>query len=51
MAMFPVKWGKALDRTSEAAEEENEVGVGDGVPGRPIHLSGVDPRGRIVLAV
>ena len=51
LAMLPVKWGKALDRASEAAEEESEAGEGDGVPGRPIHLSGVDPRGRIVLAV
>ena len=53
-AMLLVKWGKALDRASEAAEEESEVGEGDGVPGRRIHLpssSGVDPRGRIVLAV
>ncbi|KAF8558607.1 hypothetical protein OG21DRAFT_1504012 [Imleria badia] len=54
LAMLLVKWGKALDRASEAAEEESEAGEGDAVPSRRIHLpsaSGVDPRGRIVLAV
>lgn len=54
LAMLLVKWGKALDRASEAAEEESEAGEGTGVPGRRIHLpssSGVDPRGRIMLAV
>lgn len=52
LTMLVVKWGKALDRASEAAEEESEGG--EGVSSRRIHLpssSGVDPRGRIVLAV
>ena len=52
LAMLLVKWGKALDRASEAVEEESEAG--DGPPSRRIHLpssSGADPRGRIVLAV
>lgn len=54
LAMLLVKWGKALDRAIEAAEEESEAGEADDVPSRRIHLpysSGVDPRGRIVLAV
>lgn len=52
LTMLLVKWGKALDRASETAEEESEAG--EGVPSRRVHLlssTGVDPRGRIVLAV
>ena len=54
LAMLLVKWGKALDRALQTAEEESEADEGDGVPSRRVHLpsmSGVDPRGRIVLAV
>ncbi|KAF8452670.1 hypothetical protein L210DRAFT_3639153 [Boletus edulis BED1] len=54
LAMLLVKWGKALDRASEAAEEDSEAGEGDSEPSRRTHLphsSGVDPRGRIPLAV
>ncbi|KAG6380323.1 hypothetical protein JVT61DRAFT_8433 [Boletus reticuloceps] len=54
LAMLLVKWGKALDRASEAAEEDSETDEGDSGPSRRTHLplsSGVDPRGRIPLAV
>ncbi|KAF9232626.1 hypothetical protein BU15DRAFT_90603 [Melanogaster broomeanus] len=55
LAMLLVKWGKALDRASEAAEEESVLsGEGSGGAGRRTHPSsmvGVDPRGRIALAV
>lgn len=52
LAILLVNWGKVLDRASEVAEEESEAG--EGVPSRRVHLpslTGVDPRGRIVLAV
>ncbi|KAG6380328.1 hypothetical protein JVT61DRAFT_8438 [Boletus reticuloceps] len=54
LAMLLVKWGKALDRASEAAEEDSETDEGDSGPSRRTHLPlscGVDPRGRIPLAV
>ena len=52
LVMLLVKWGKALDRLSEVAEEESEAG--EDAPTRRVHLpssSSVDPSGRIVLAV
>lgn len=52
LAMLLVKWSKALDRASEAAEEDSETG--EGVPTRRIHLpssSEIDLKGRTVLAV
>ncbi|KIJ64745.1 hypothetical protein HYDPIDRAFT_28110 [Hydnomerulius pinastri MD-312] len=55
LAMSLVKWGKTLDRASEATEEESVLsGEGGGVPGRHVHppsAVGVDPRGRTALAV
>ncbi|KIJ16482.1 hypothetical protein PAXINDRAFT_113645 [Paxillus involutus ATCC 200175] len=55
LAMLLVKWGKALDRASEASEEESVLsGEGGSGSGRRIHppsVAGADPRGRIALAV
>ncbi|KIK96764.1 hypothetical protein PAXRUDRAFT_825621 [Paxillus rubicundulus Ve08.2h10] len=55
LAMLLVKWGKALDRASEASEEESVLsGEGGSGSGRRIHppsVGGADPRGRIALAV
>ncbi|KAF9224974.1 hypothetical protein BS17DRAFT_779369 [Gyrodon lividus] len=55
LAMLLVKWGKTLDRASEVVEEESVLsGEGGGGPGGHMHppsVVGVDPRGRIALAV
>ncbi|KAI6145125.1 hypothetical protein BKA82DRAFT_4170216 [Pisolithus tinctorius] len=55
LAMLLVKWGKALDRTSESMEEESVLSGESGVVTRqrvhPPYMTGADPRSRIALAV
>lgn len=54
LAMLLVRWGKALDRASDAAEEESLLsGEGGSSPGQRVHphVIGADPRSRIALAV
>ncbi|KAL4076765.1 hypothetical protein V8B97DRAFT_2084279 [Scleroderma yunnanense] len=55
LATLLVKWGKTLDRTSDAAEEESVLsGEGGGVRGQRVHLPYVtemDPKSRTALAV
>ncbi|KAH7883079.1 hypothetical protein F5I97DRAFT_1979019 [Phlebopus sp. FC_14] len=55
LASLLVKWGKALDRTSEVAEEESVLsGEGGNMRWRhvrPLSMIGADARGRTALAV